>query len=287
MKALSEVALEPGTAVIADLHLDVSPDSSAEARAERERFVAFLERLEAPRLIVLGDLFDAWVGPAHARLEPAGELLDAFAGWTARGGALEVVHGNRDFLLGADFERRTGARVHPSGLVGLASSARAGAEGGATEPDRRLLLIHGDELCTRDLAYQRLKRVLRSGPMLWAAPRIPAPVALWAARRLRKASVRAVAQKPVEAKTQQEQAVLELSARHRARTVICGHAHRFRDLRPASAEPLRWMVLGAFGGDSDLLRIGAGGHLEVDRSDRVGAGGTAPRAASESGRPGA
>ncbi len=256
--ALPEVELPTGTLVIGDLHLDVSP-----AGGRHERFAAWTASLgNVPRLVVLGDLFDAWVGPAHARLEPARAVCAALASLVRRGCELDVVHGNRDFLLDRAFERDTGARVRPDGMIGR-------LPGGA-----RALLVHGDELCTLDRAYQRMKRVLRSAPMRWSAPRLPDAAALWVARRLRATSVRAVAEKPPAQKEQQPAAVRELALRHAASLLVCGHAHRFRD--EALPGGPRWVVVGAFGHGRDLLEIGAGGGLE-SRSARLEAGSLEPR----------
>jgi UDP-2,3-diacylglucosamine hydrolase len=237
-----EVDFAPGTLAIADLHLDAGPH----ARPARD-FEAFLERARsAPRLVILGDLFDAWVGPAHAELAGARRVLDALASLVRAGTALDIVHGNRDFLLEESFERRTGARVHPAGLVGRCAGVRT-------------LLVHGDELCTLDHGYQRLKRALRSAPIRWLAPRLPRPLSLAAARRLRSASVRAVAEKPPESKRQQRDAASELALAARARQLVVGHAHEFRDEDDGG---LRWIVLDAFGGARDCLRWGPDGALE-------------------------
>ena len=249
--ALPEVELAPGTLCIGDLHLDVSP-----AGGDHAPFVRWLAGLrDVPRLVILGDLFDAWIGPAQRRIEPARRACEALAALRARGAAIDVVPGNRDFLLDADFERASGATLRTRGLVGLASG-------------RRLLLVHGDELCTLDLAYQRLKRVLRSPPVLWLAPRVPTPAALWVARRLRGASVRALATKPPAEKEQQRSAAEALLALHGCEELVCGHAHRFRD------EPLpgggRWRVLDAFGHGRDLLRLAPGGALEPASSGVAG-----------------
>lgn len=245
---LPELELEDGAALIADLHLDLANPGGGAA------FVGWLAGLVAsgtPRLLILGDLFDAWVGPAHARLAGAPPVLDALAAATRAGTAVAVVPGNRDFLLGASFERRTGARLFPDGLVGLAGGAR-------------VLLVHGDELCTLDRGYQRLRRVVRSRAVRWLAPRLPDALALSAARRLRRASVRAVASKPSTEKAQQPEACRALAARHAAETVVCGHAHAFRDERlPAGP---RWIVLDAFGGPRDVLRFGPRGALRVEAS---------------------
>lgn len=244
-----EVELAPGTLVIADLHLDAGP--SAQPPHE---FLAFLERARsAARLVILGDLFDAWVGPAHAELAGARRVLDALAALTDSGTALDVVHGNRDFLLEATFEQRTGARVHPAGFVGRCAGVRT-------------LLVHGDELCTLDHGYQRLKSVLRSGPVRWLAPRLPRPLSLAAARRLRSASVRAVAEKPPESKRQQRAEASALGEAARARHLVVGHAHEFRDEDDGA---LRWLVLDAFGGPRDLVRFGPDGAPEGGSSARA------------------
>jgi UDP-2,3-diacylglucosamine hydrolase len=258
--SLPEVPLETGTLIAADLHLDLSPAAAREARLVRERFTAWLAGLEAPRLMILGDLFDAWVGPAHARLEAARAVIEALAGLARRGTAIDVVHGNRDFLLDARFERASGARVFPRGCIGRP------VESGARPA---WLLIHGDELCTLDRGYQRLKRVLRSPAVAWTAPRLPGPISLAVARRLRRASVRALAHKPRAEATQQPEAVLALAAAHAAEVVVCGHAHAFRDERlRGSTAGVRWIVVGAFGTPNDLLRVGAGGRLQPVLEER-------------------
>ncbi len=242
------VELGAGSLVLADLHLH--PDHEPRLRA----FLDWLSSLSAvPHLVILGDLFDVWVGPAQARQSASAEVLAALAGLSARGTRIEIVPGNRDFLLDESFERRTGARLWPRGLL-------------ATTPARSsVLLIHGDELCTRDHAYQRMKRVLRSRPLRSLSRGLPLSVARWAASRLRAKSVRAVAQKPTEAKSMQAEAVRALALAHDAEILVCGHAHHFRD-QQLDGGP-RWIVLDAWGGERDLLIV-ADGSLEALRFAR-------------------
>src|SRR5205085_714045 len=143
-------------AVIADLHLDLADPRGGRA------FAAWLAALRGVgTLAILGDLFDAWVGPAQARMPGADEVLDALARLSRSGVGVLVVHGNRDFLLDRSFEERTGARVLRDGFTTqLADGSRAA-------------FVHGDTLCTKDVAYQRLRRVVRSKPVAWLAPRMP------------------------------------------------------------------------------------------------------------------
>jgi UDP-2,3-diacylglucosamine hydrolase len=269
--ALPEVELDGPAILVADLHLDPFDEERC------GRFAAWVRALEEPRLLVLGDLFDAWVGPAHERAPGACRVMDAFREH-GDGGEVVVVQGNRDRLLGESFERASGARVLRDGLVGV-------------RPDgERLLLLHGDELCTRDHAYQRLRRVLRSAPVQWLGPRLPLWLSGRIARRLRRASERAVALKLPEEKAVQPAAVREQARLRGCRTLVCGHVHAARDERLEAAQgDLRWVVLDAFGGRRDAARLGPGG-LELGHSgfrDAVAGHGTSAGSSSPGGGAGA
>src|SRR5581483_1036928 len=123
----------PGDAVarlfVSDLHLDAASPPAI------EQFLGFLrnEAAHAEALYILGDLFEAWIGdddpePARAR------VCDALRELTAGGVACFVLHGNRDFLLGEGFTRRTGCVLLPDPVV----TELAG---------ERVLITHGDALC--------------------------------------------------------------------------------------------------------------------------------------------
>jgi UDP-2,3-diacylglucosamine hydrolase len=256
--ALPEVPLEPGTRVVGDLHLDV------EDAAAVGRFTAWAEGARgAPRLVILGDLFEYWVGASQlAAAEPA---LAALARLTAAGARIDVVPGNRDFLLDASFESRTGACVRPRGFVGRLRED-------VPPPAARVLFLHGDELCTLDRPYQRLRRVLRSGPVRFLAPRLPAPVARAAARRLRRASRSSVDAKPRASMELQPDACRAVARAHGCGTVVCGHAHRFRD--EVIEDGVRWLVVDAFGGERDTLVVGEDGSIGPPLAESV-----APRGA--------
>jgi UDP-2,3-diacylglucosamine hydrolase len=231
---------------VADLHLDLASEGGS------AHFIDWIgARNELADLVILGDLFDVWVGPAQSELPEAARVLDAMRALHERGTRILVVPGNRDFLLDAWFERRTGARVEREGFVGRWKT-REGRE-------HRCLAIHGDLLCTRDHAYQRLRRVLRSRPLLWVAPRLPMAVGAGIARRLRRASVQAVQAKLPDEKSMQEPAVRAAAEGARADGVICGHAHSAKDVRLENG--VRWIVLDAFGGERDAARLDAAGEL--------------------------
>lgn len=238
------LTLGAGSLVVADLHIDVERPGAERAFT---RWLAGLS--DVPRLVVLGDLFEYWVGRAELASPGAREVVGALAGLRARGTEIDVVPGNRDFLLDRSFERASGARLRQAGIVGETGGGEA------------VLLVHGDELSTLDRRYQRMRAVLRSAPMRFLAPRVPLFVARRAARSLRRASRREVAVKPEAVVAMQPDAAEREARAAGAATLVCGHAHRAEDRRLPSG--LRWIVLDAFGGPRDALRVGPGGELRL------------------------
>ncbi|MEE2938900.1 MAG: UDP-2,3-diacylglucosamine diphosphatase [Planctomycetota bacterium] len=240
---VDEVTVPAGAVVVTDLHL------SPEGDARTDAFLAWWDA-RAPRppmLIVLGDLFDTWVGPKQGRLPGSATVLAFFEGLAGQGVAVHLVPGNRDALMGADVEDATGASVHLEGFVGaLADGSRAA-------------FVHGDGLCILDRGYQRLRKVWRMGAVRAVSRLVPLFVARAVARRLRRRSERAKPLKLDAERAIRPEAVDALARATDADLVVCGHAHEPRDERaPGGA---RWVVVGAFG-------EGRGGEvleLQVDR----------------------
>ena len=236
------IVLTDSVRVIADLHLDpLDPVSCGE-------FSAWLKGLaDETKLVILGDLFDAWVGPGHASSAGSSVALGALRSLCERGGEVHLLWGNRDFLLDESVAQDVGATLHGDALVGV------------DEAGGRTLFIHGDELCTLDHSYQRLRRVLRSRLVSGGLLSLPLPVSLWLARRLRAESKRAIGAKQPEDMAMQEEVVSSLCRAHSAGTLVCGHAHRWRDrLVPGG---FRWIVLDAFGGELDSLSVDSEAQL--------------------------
>lgn len=132
------------TLFISDLHLDgAHPEIT-------DQFLAFLDQdaKHASALYILGDLFEAWIGDDDPDPDKR-RALDALRATTAAGVACYLIHGNRDFLIGRRFCEQTGVRLLKDGTV-------------VELYGRRVLLMHGDSLCTDDRAYQRLRRIVRN-----------------------------------------------------------------------------------------------------------------------------
>jgi len=130
----------PRTLFISDLHLS----------AKRPELVAaFHEFVRGPArgaaaLYVLGDLFDLWLGDDQLRDPLAAGVANALAELARSGTAVYLQRGNRDFLLGERFAKASGATL-------LADAVVHDLHGTPT------LIMHGDQLCTDDVGYQRFR----------------------------------------------------------------------------------------------------------------------------------
>jgi UDP-2,3-diacylglucosamine hydrolase len=126
-----------------DLHL------GSERPEKVSLFEDFLKRASgvADSLYILGDLFDIWLGDDDDS-DPHPKTVRAMREFADSGARLFVMSGNRDFLLGDEFERASGATLlddwHTLDLYGA-----------------RTLLTHGDLLCTKDIQYQAFRKYVR------------------------------------------------------------------------------------------------------------------------------
>jgi len=132
------------TLFISDLHLD------AERPQVTELFGRFLreEARHADALYILGDLFEAWVGDDDPS-ETGGFVASELKTLSEGGVPVYFIRGNRDFLLGEDYARRAGMTILPDPAVVVLYG-------------QPTLLMHGDTLCTGDLAYQQFRAQVRN-----------------------------------------------------------------------------------------------------------------------------
>jgi len=128
---------------ISDLHID------AERPAITAQFLELLrtDAARADALYVLGDLFESWIGD-DAPDDAQTAVQAALRTLTDAGTPCFVMRGNRDFLLGQRFSAATGAVLLPDPII-------------LSLYGQRVLVMHGDALCTDDAAYQRLRATVR------------------------------------------------------------------------------------------------------------------------------
>ncbi|HEY0178765.1 MAG TPA: UDP-2,3-diacylglucosamine diphosphatase [Dokdonella sp.] len=196
------------TLFISDLHLDESQPHITQLFVEFVRH----EAAHAQALYVLGDLFEAWIGD-DAGDATADRVAKALAGLHAAGVPCFFIHGNRDFLLGDAYARRAGTTLLPDPSV--------------VEIDgERVLLMHGDTLCTDDPRYQAFRA--ESHAPDWqrrflARPRAEREAFAQQARAESRRYTRSVADAITDVNAA---AVRDAMRRHDVRRLIHGHTHR-------------------------------------------------------------
>jgi UDP-2,3-diacylglucosamine hydrolase len=196
------------TLFISDLHLEESrPEITA-------AFLTFIEELEADvdALYILGDLFEAWIGddentPLQVKVKTAlGDLV-------SKSCPVYFIHGNRDFLIGQRFAEETGVQLLPDpSLIDLYG-----------EP---VLILHGDSLCTRDIAYMKFRQNMRNPE--WQSLFLNRPLQ---DRRTTAQQLRTLSQAQNQGKKQEimdvtEDEVIKLMSDKAVVTMVHGHTHR-------------------------------------------------------------
>lgn len=196
------------TLFISDIHLgDEHPEIS-------RRFVEFLSK-EAPTaeaLYILGDLFEVWIGDDAAQAEhrPA---IEALRQLSDKDVPIYVMHGNRDFLLGKDFEAMTGCQlIDDPTVIDLYGTAT--------------LLMHGDSLCTDDAEYIQFRNQVRS--VEWQDNFLATSVEqrVQIAREYRNESISRKQNKSAEIMDVNRNAVMDMMRAHDVTQLIHGHTHR-------------------------------------------------------------
>ena len=197
------------TLFISDLHL--KPEAPHLSRILLQLLAG--PALHADALYVLGDLFEAWPGDDDAADPFNAPVIAAFRAVSDRGIPLCFQHGNRDFLLGAEFARATGGKLLAEELV-------------VDLHGTRTLLMHGDQLCTDDVAYQQFRAQVRNPAWQQALLRQPLAARKHLARQLREGSDLAKSGKSMDIMDVNAEAVAAAFRRHDVTRLIHGHTHR-------------------------------------------------------------
>jgi len=226
------------TLFIADLHLHT------EEPAITAGFLHFLGGVarEADALYILGDLFEAWIGdddpnPLHQRVAAAiRALVDS-------GVPCYFIHGNRDFLLGKRFARESGMQLLPQEKV-------------LELYGRKVLIMHGDTLCTDDAGYQAFRAKVHQPWLQTLFLALPLFIRHRVAAKMRADSRAANSSKSLAIMDVNQQAVIEAMEKHRVQWLIHGHTHRpaVHQLTANEAPAFR-AVLGAWHSEGSMIRV--------------------------------
>ncbi len=191
---------------VSDLHL------CADLPRTTAAFLQHLQLTTADAVVVLGDLFELWVGD-DMRTRPFENALLVQLATVSRQRPLFFMVGNRDFLAGP-------ALLGDSGMTSLDDPTLLLAFG------QRVLLSHGDALCLSDTGYQAFRREVRSPEWQQNFLAKPLQQRLDIAAAIRRASrdqQRFDTQADIDL---DDNSVLQWLRQAQASTLVHGHTHR-------------------------------------------------------------
>lgn len=234
---------------ISDLHLCSSRP------AITELFISFLESMavKAEALYILGDLFEYWAGDDDIDDAHHLPIIDALAALAASGTQVFLIHGNRDFLLADAFAKAAGIKI-------LADPTLLSLYG------KRVLLSHGDALCTDDTTYQVFRQQVREPA--WQKAFLAQPLTE------RKAQIEAMRMRSEQEKSHKTESIMDvntdavnglLRTYEYPELLIHGHTHRpalhMLEIDGHACE--RW-VLGDWYEQGSCLRLDHAGCTAID-----------------------
>ena len=172
-------------------------------------------------LFIIGDLFEYWVGDDAADLNPAAmRVIRAIQDLNTKGTAVFFMRGNRDVAIEQAFCQRAGITLLPDpSLIEL--------------PEQRVLLSHGDLLCTDDVVYQRQRRFYAHPWVKGALLKMPLNWRVKLVQHLREKSRQRWLSTPEHLRKQRmieqdvpDSAVKNWQFKYSANAIVHGHTHR-------------------------------------------------------------
>jgi UDP-2,3-diacylglucosamine hydrolase len=196
------------TLFVSDLHLEADrPDIG-------KQFLDFLktDANEADDLYILGDLFEAWVGDDDPNTHYF-SIKRALRKLVDRGIPVYFMHGNRDFMIGKGFANEAGVQI-------LQDPYKVSMYGS------KALLSHGDILCTDDVQYQRVRKMVRDPD--WQANMLAKPLKerLRIAQEARRQSLEQTINKSLQIMDVNQGEVERVIEQYKVDVLLHGHTHR-------------------------------------------------------------
>ncbi len=202
--------------LVSDIHLTPSMPKTAAA------FSRYLQHSRADAILILGDLFEVWIGNDVQSDVFAMDVMSQLA-QAARHRCVALMVGNRDFLLSP-------ALLAMHGVLPLGDPTLL------TAFDQSIVLSHGDVLCLDDMDYQRFRLQVREPSWQQAFLAKPRPERAQLARGLRDASeARKHADQPVTFADADPGITAQWLRAFGANALIHGHTHRPCTHKPAVA----------------------------------------------------
>ncbi|HEX5310926.1 UDP-2,3-diacylglucosamine diphosphatase [Aquabacterium sp.] len=153
---------------ISDIHLDPDLPKTTACLAQ------YLRTTPADAVLILGDLFEAWIGDDVRFESYESQCVDMLAN-AGRRLYLGIMVGNRDFLVGSELVTACHAHALQDPTVLRAWN-------------QTCLLMHGDELCLADTSYLQFRSQVRQTAWQERFLAQPLPQRQAAANQMRQAS---------------------------------------------------------------------------------------------------
>lgn len=202
------------THIISDLHL---------AHDRPDLFLLFEHYMKeiAPmseQLFVLGDLFEVWLGDDCLEVKnPCTQMyhdvVNLFNEYSTTAKPLFFIHGNRDFLLRKKFAQLTGGKLLDEPFLTRFS-------------DLKVALMHGDTLCTDDIAYQEFRTMVRDKNWQQEFLVLPMEKRIEIAADMKEQSKQAQHLKSIEIMDVNQKSVIDFFEANNIDCLIHGHTHR-------------------------------------------------------------
>ena len=198
------------TLFVSDLHL---------SQQRPEKLNLFKKLLKGPAknadsFYILGDLFDDfWIGCDDTR-PPNPEIMKILHKYSSHNNTqLYIMRGNRDFHINEKFATATGCQIidDPTEIY---------------LDNEKVLLMHGDTLCTNDEKYQSWRKFITNSLIKWIYSIMPLTLRQYIANGVRGHTAKVVKNKPSEIIDVSQDSVINEIHKHGVTTLIHGHTHR-------------------------------------------------------------
>ena len=193
---------------ISDIHLD--PNNSEVT----DKFINFIleKSPDMKELYILGDLFEFWIDDKYD-IEQNNIIIETLNNVSKKGTKVFLTHGNRDFLIGKKFTKITNIEILPENYILCLN-------------DTRILITHGDLLCTDDIDYQKFRKFIRNKLTLKIFNLLNNNIKNKVASYLRGKSKKITSQKPDNIMDVNYKTVLSFFKKFKTNIIIHGHTHR-------------------------------------------------------------
>lgn len=195
------------TYFISDLHLG---EDFPEITACFEKFMTD-SAPKADALYVLGDLFEVWIGDDN--VTAFNEHIASLFRQASSQLPIYFIHGNRDFAIGKKFASKAGFSI-------LEEQTVIDLYGTPT------LLLHGDELCTKDIEYQKFRKRARTTWWKTLMGALPLSLRRYIAKRGRAVSKNNKQRLAADIMDVTPDEVVKALEAYNVQTMIHGHTHR-------------------------------------------------------------